>query len=130
MTITCVLQYMKRGTLMFPSSYIVNCMLWSFNLLVVCGPLNCCMWNSSKKKLNQYQRRKLLFIIPGWDMPYFHLLIFVINEQYVEGEISLVVVFVYVFAFNFALTIFPLEFFPLTLILCVCVCVCVNRYPD
>ena len=74
-----------------------------------------------ENKLGGYQRRKLFFIVPGWDMTYFHLLIFVIDKQYVEGELSLVVVFVYVFVFNFTLTIFPLEFFPLTLILCMCV---------
>ena len=42
-------------------------------------------------------------------MPYFHLLPFVSNEQYEEGEMSRVVVYVYVFAFNSALTISPLE---------------------
>ena len=78
-----------------------------------------------ENKLGGYQRRKLFLIVPGWDMRYFHLLLFVINEQYVEVEMSLVVVLVYVFAFNFALTIFPLSVFPLTLILSLCVCVCV-----
>ena len=42
-------------------------------------------------------------------MPYLHLLPFVNNEQYGEGEMSQAVVFVYVLAFNFALTISPLE---------------------
>ena len=42
-------------------------------------------------------------------MPYFHLLLFVNNKQYGEGEIIQAVVFVYVFAFNFELTLFPLE---------------------
>ena len=51
---------------------------------------------------------KLFFVVPGWFIPYFHLLPFVNNEQYGEGEMSQVVVFVYVFAFNFALTLFPL----------------------
>ena len=38
-------------------------------------------------------------------MPYFHLLPFVNNEQYGEGEKSQVAVFVYFFAFNFASTL-------------------------
>ena len=42
-------------------------------------------------------------------MPYFHLLPFVNNEKYGEGEISQVVVFVYVFVFNYALIISPLK---------------------
>ena len=42
-------------------------------------------------------------------MPYFHLLPYVTNEKYGEGEMSRVVVFFYVFAFNFSLTIFYLE---------------------
>ena len=42
-------------------------------------------------------------------MPYFHLLHFLNNEQYKEGEIIQVVVFVYVLAFNFALTLSSLE---------------------
>ena len=44
-------------------------------------------------------------------MPYFHLLPFVKNEQYVEGETSQAVVFVYVFALNFLITLSPLEVF-------------------
>ena len=39
-------------------------------------------------KLGIFQRRKLFFVIPGWDMPCFRLLPFVINEQYGEGEMS------------------------------------------
>ena len=55
------------------------------------------------------QRWKLLFVVPGWIMPYFRLLSFVNNEQCGEGEMSQYVVFVYVFAFNFSLTLSPLE---------------------
>ena len=39
------------------------------------------------------------FFVTGWYMPYFHLLIFVISEQYGEGEISQVVIFVSVLSF-------------------------------
>ena len=42
-------------------------------------------------------------------MPYFHLLPFVNNEKYGEGEMSGVVVYFYVFEFNSALTLYPLE---------------------
>ena len=42
-------------------------------------------------------------------MPYFHLLHFVKNEQYGEGEMSQYIVFVYVYAFKFALAISPQE---------------------
>ena len=45
-------------------------------------------------KLGGCQRRKLVFVVTGWFMPYFHLLPFVINEEYGEGEISRVVIFV------------------------------------
>ena len=55
------------------------------------------------------QTWKFFFVILGWFMPYFHLLPFLINEQYGEGEMSRVFVFVYVFAFNFALTLSSLE---------------------
>ena len=62
-----------------------------------------------ENKLGGCQRRKLFFVVPGWFMPYFHLLPFVNNKKYGEGEMSRVVVFVYVFAFNVTLTISPLE---------------------
>ena len=39
-----------------------------------------------EKKLGRRQRRKLFFVIPGWDMIFFHLFLFVINEQY--GEVK------------------------------------------
>ena len=42
-------------------------------------------------------------------MPYFHLLPFVNNKQYGEGEMSQAVVFAYFFSFNFALTLSPRE---------------------
>ena len=42
-------------------------------------------------------------------MSYLHLLPFVNNEQYREGEMIQFVVFVYVFAFNFAPNIYPME---------------------
>ena len=62
-----------------------------------------------ENKLGGFQRWKLFFVVPGWSVHYFHLLRFVNNEQYGEGEMSRVVVFVYIFAFNFSLTIYPLE---------------------
>ena len=62
-----------------------------------------------ENKLGEFQRLKLLFVIPGWFMPYLHLLTFVNNKQYGEGKMSRFVVYVYVFAFNFALPISPLE---------------------
>ena len=52
---------------------------------------------------------KLLFVGPGWFMPYLDLPPFGNNEQYVDGEMSQVIVFVYVFSFNFSLTLSPLE---------------------
>ena len=42
-------------------------------------------------------------------MPCLHLLPFIKDEQYGEGEMSQDVVFVYVFAFNFALNLYPQE---------------------
>ena len=63
-----------------------------------------------ENKLGGYQRWKLFFFVPGCFMPYFHLLPFVNNEQYGEGEMSQVVVYVYFFAFNFTPTLYPLEF--------------------
>ena len=77
------------------------CHRWSTNLLDVDL--------IEENELGGCQRWKLFFVVPGCFMPYFHLLYFVNNEQYVEGEISQVFVFMYVFTFNFALTISPLE---------------------
>ena len=79
------------------------CHRWSINLLDVDL--------IEENKLGGCQRRKLFFVVPGWFMPYFHLLPFVNNEQYGEGEMSRVDVSVYVFAFNLALTISPMEVF-------------------
>ena len=62
-----------------------------------------------ENELSGCQRWKLLFVVPGWFIPYFHLLPFVNNEQYGEGETSQAIVFVYFFAFNFALNLSPLE---------------------
>ena len=45
------------------------------------------------------------FVIPGWFMPYFHLLTFGNSKQYGEGEMSRFIVFVYVFVFNLALAL-------------------------
>ena len=42
-------------------------------------------------------------------MPYFHLLPFVNNKEYGEGEMIQAIVFVYIFAFNFTLALSPLE---------------------
>ena len=42
-------------------------------------------------------------------LAHFHLLPFVNNKQYGEGEMIQSVVFLYVFAFNFALTLSPQE---------------------
>ena len=41
-----------------------------------------------ENKLVRCQRRKFFFLIPVWDRLHFHLLPFVINEKYVEGEMS------------------------------------------
>ena len=41
---------------------------------------------------------KLFFVVPGWFMPYLHLLPFINNEKDEEGEMIRVVIFVYVFA--------------------------------
>ena len=79
--------------------------------------LACHMWSTNlmdvdlieENELSGCQRWKFFFVIPGWFMPYLHLLPFVNNEQYGEGETSRFLVFVYVFAFNFALTLSPLE---------------------
>ena len=62
-----------------------------------------------EKKLGRCQGSKLLFVLPLWDIPHFYLIPFLINKQYVEGEILRVIVFVYVFSFNLALTTFPME---------------------
>ena len=62
-----------------------------------------------ENKLGGCQIRKFFFVVPVWDMPYFHLLPFVISKQYVEVEMSRVVVFFYIAEFNFAPTIYPLE---------------------
>ena len=64
--------------------------------------LNCLSWYTylldmdlvKENNLVGFHRRKLLFFVPEWDMPYFRLLPLVINEQYGEGEMSRVVVFV------------------------------------
>ena len=47
-----------------------------------------------ENELGGSQRWKLLFVVTGWFMTYFHLLPFVKNEQYGEGEMSQAVVFV------------------------------------
>ena len=62
-----------------------------------------------ENELGRCQRRKIFFVVLVWDVPHFHLLWFLINQQYEEGEMSQYIVFVYVFAFNFALNIPPLE---------------------
>ena len=79
----------------------LDCHMWSTNLLDVdlikeddLG--GCHIW-------------KLFFVVPGWFMPYLYLPPFGNNEQYVDGEMSQVIVFVYVFSFNFSLTLSPLE---------------------
>ena len=50
---------------------------------------------NKENDLGGCQRRKLFLVVPGWFMPYFHLLPFVNNEKYGEGEMSQVGVFVY-----------------------------------
>ena len=77
------------------------CHRWSTNLSDM-DPIE-------ENELGGCQRWKLFFVVPGWYMPYFHLLPFVNNEQYGEGEMSQAIVFVYVFAFIFALTLSLLE---------------------
>ena len=79
----------------------LSCHRWSTDLLDVDL--------TEENKLGVCHIWKLFFVVPGWFMPYFHLLPFVNNEQYGEGEISQVVVFIYVFAFNFSLTLYLLE---------------------
>ena len=77
---------------------------------------NCRRWSNylldvdliEENKLVRCQKKKLLFFVPVRYMPHFHILSFVINKQYEEGEMSRVVVFVYVFAFNFSLTLFTM----------------------
>ena len=56
-----------------------------------------------ENKLYGCHRRNLFFVIPGWDMTYFHLLSLVIDEQYGEDEMIQFDVFVYIFAFIFHL---------------------------
>ena len=73
-----------------------TCRMWSIDLLDV--------EIIEENKLVRYHRRRLVFVVTVWGMPYFHLLPLLINKQYVEGEMSRVVLFVYVFSFNFALT--------------------------
>ena len=62
-----------------------------------------------ENKLGGFQRWKLFFFVPGWFMSYFHLLPFVDNGKYVEGEMSQFFFFAYFFALNFALNISPME---------------------
>ena len=73
---------------MFPSSSLGNRMLCLLNLLVICR------WSNEfldvdlieENDLGVCQRWKLFFVVPGWFMSYFHLLPFVNNEKYGEGE--------------------------------------------
>ena len=62
-----------------------TCIRWSTEFLDV-DPIE-------ENKLGRYHKRMLLFFLPGWYMPHFHLLPFVINKRYGEGEMSRVVVF-------------------------------------
>ena len=36
---------------------------------------------TEENKLSRCQRRKLLFVVPGWEMPNFHLHPFLINKK-------------------------------------------------
>ena len=89
----------------------------SWKLYVLLVHLACHRWSTNlldvdlieEKHLGGCQRWKLFFVVPGWFMSYFHLLPFVNNEQYGEGEMIRVVIFVYFYAFNFALTNSHLE---------------------
>ena len=88
---------------------------WKLYVLVV--HLACHRWSTNlldaylieENELGGCQRWKLVFFIPGWFMPYLHLLPFVNKKQYEEGKMSKAVAFVYVFAFNFAPTLSPQE---------------------
>ena len=73
---------------------------WKHNIIII--QPTCCRFSADlfgmdifkEYKLGGWQWRKLFFVVTGWYMTYFHLFPFIFSEQYVEGEISQVVIFV------------------------------------